>query len=78
MNFILVVMPNLVYIICQMTEFSPGACTAKHYGFVIYGYRSKGVCLWLTIEKHLANYEMWPFAVNYEYVIFYSTSPGIS
>ncbi len=38
----------------------------------------KIVCLWLSIEKTLAYYEMWPYAVNYKSVMFNSTCPGPS
>jgi hypothetical protein len=53
----------------------------KHYGFAMYGFRSKlaglskMVCLWQTIKNTLAYYEIRPFAVNYESVMFYSNEP---
>ncbi len=77
-----------LYAICLSfgTPFQPnlmlgGACTLKHYRFVIYRFcsklvhLSKLVYLWLTLEKTLACYEIYPFFVNYESVKVYSTGP---
>ncbi len=64
-----------------LTNIRLGACTIKNYGSVIYGLRSKLVCLfvqareYLSEPKSLAYFEIWHFPVNYESVMFYSTGP---
>ncbi len=67
---------------------APGVCTIKHYGFVIYGRRSKLLCLFVQAnvfvqtcvlvqaKRHsLTYYEIFQLSINYEFVMFRSTGP---
>jgi hypothetical protein len=51
----------------------PEPCTIKTLRIRNLRIPYKLVCLWLKIEKTLAYYEICPFAVNYESVMFYSS-----
>ncbi len=61
---------------------TPEACIIKHEGFVMYRLYSKilsllaqaSVCVYPS-QKAIAYYEICPFSVNYESVIFYDTGP---
>ncbi len=64
-------------------KFDLGACTIKQYGFVIYEFPSKLVCLSKSVfcdrlYKGLACCKICPFAINYEPVMFYSRNPGVN
>ncbi len=62
--------------------FGPLPVLEKLYGILIYIFCSKLVrlskqeCLWLTIEKTLTYCKIWPFALNYESIMFKSKIPG--
>ncbi len=62
----------------------PGACTIKHYEFVMYGFRSKLVCVSQTMietdnTKNTSYYEICPFPVHYKYIkCFILQAPSFS
>jgi hypothetical protein len=60
---------------------TPWACTIKHYGLVIYGFRSKLACLLKSVKVNdnndttLGLFKICLFLVHFESVMFYSTDP---
>ncbi len=68
----------------SMQNVIPVAFTIEHYGYLMYVFRSKLMCLSELVEaivdsnKTLAYDEIYPFTVHYESVMFYSTGPRLA
>jgi hypothetical protein len=65
----------------EMVKWS-GDCTIKHYGSVIFRFQGKLVCLLKPVivtdgSTALAYYDICPFSVPYESVMFYNKSPWL-
>jgi hypothetical protein len=68
----------------SVKTFTSMAGTIKHYGFVMYGFRSKLICLYEQMKvtddskKTLAYFGMCQFCIHFESKMFYRTTPGVN